>query len=103
MKIEDEFVSLDEPVSLQASLNEVLPAIEAGMKCTVKRDILARCQKFEISAAYEGMAEAVLIADELHYSGLLTNCERSLRDELPKYEEFVRKFIEVARQEMTNT
>jgi len=99
LHIAEEFVSFVEPVSLDAALADVLHAVEQGMKNAVKRDIVARCQKFEISAKYEGMAEAVLIADEIHYNWHISSCGDP--SELKVFDEFVYQLIDLAKEEMT--
>lgn len=100
LHIAGEFVSFVEPVSLDAPLTDVLHAIEQGMKNAVKRDIVARCQKFEISAKYEGMAEAVLIADQVHYNLIMSNTAVSVR-EIKDFDDSLCKLTDLAKEDMT--
>ena len=73
------------------------------MKAAVKRDMVARCQGDPTSIQYSGMAEAVLIADEVHFGKLYSEADpKKISDFIAKIDAQVHKLIDATKEKANN-
>lgn len=73
------------------------------MKAAVKRDIIGRCKGSPTSIDYTGMAEAVLVADEVHFAKLYSEADpNNIADFSAKIEAQVHKLIDATKDKANN-